>query len=184
MGLSPGTADGVKLPTAHVRPKQFLTHHQVYALAEACGPCRTLVLLLAYTGLRFGEAAGLRVRSLDLLRGRIEVTESVTEVNGRLVFGTTKTGEHRPVSIPPPLRVELSARCSGKGPDDFVFTAPQGGPLWDRNFRRRYFDRAAVQVGLAGLVPHELRSTAASSPARRAPTSRTFSRCSATRVRP
>jgi len=31
-----------------------------------------------------------------------------------------------------------------------------------QNFRRRCFDRAATQVGLQGLVPHELRHTAAS----------------------
>lgn len=30
------------------------------------------------------------------------------------------------------------------------------------NFRRRYFDRAARDVGLDGLTPHELRHTAAS----------------------
>lgn len=31
-----------------------------------------------------------------------------------------------------------------------------------KNFRRRAFDRAAAEVGLIGLTPHELRHTAAS----------------------
>ncbi len=43
--------------------------------------------------------------------------------------------------------------------------AARGGhPVSDdsSNFRRGYFDRAALSVGLDGLVPHELRHTAAS----------------------
>jgi integrase len=32
----------------------------------------------------------------------------------------------------------------------------------NQNFRRRHFDPAAASVGLPGLVPHELRHTAAS----------------------
>jgi integrase len=37
------------------------------------------VRLAAFTGLRAGERVGLRVRHLDLLRGRCEVAESATE---------------------------------------------------------------------------------------------------------
>ena len=45
-----------------------------------------MILFLAYTGLRFGEMAALRVRRLDLLRRRLEVAGSVTAVNGELVW--------------------------------------------------------------------------------------------------
>ena len=38
-----------------------------------------------------GEAAALRVRRVDTMRGRLEVVEAMTEVNGKAVFGTTKT---------------------------------------------------------------------------------------------
>ena len=43
-----------------------------------------------------------------------------------------------------------------------MFTAPDGGVLLLRNFRRRVFDPAARAAGLDGLTPHELRHTAAS----------------------
>jgi integrase len=43
------------------------------------------VLFLAYTGVRFGEMAALRVGRLDLLRRRAIIAESVTEVHGAQV---------------------------------------------------------------------------------------------------
>ncbi len=43
-----------------------------------------------------------------------------------------------------------------------MFTAPNGGPLRNTNFRSRVFAPAAASVGLAGLTPHDLRHTAAS----------------------
>ena len=57
---------------------------------------------------------------------------------------------------------DLAAQTAGKAATDLVFTAPEGGVLRVGNFRRRHFDRAAREVGLDGLTPHELRHTAAS----------------------
>ena len=47
-------------------------------------------------------------------------------------------------------------------PFDLVFASPHGAVLRVANFRRGYFDRAAKQIGVPGLVPHELRHMAAS----------------------
>jgi len=54
-------------------------------------------MFLAYTGLRWGEAAALRVRDVDFSRRRVEVARSVTEPGGKLVFGTPKTHARRSV---------------------------------------------------------------------------------------
>jgi integrase len=102
------------------------------------------------------------ITTIDLARGRIEVSEAVTDVNGQMVFGTPKSHHARWLPVPRFLRVELAEQVAGKGFDDLVFPSPQGSVLRVQNFRRRCFDRAATQVGLAGLVPHELRHTAAS----------------------
>jgi integrase len=60
-----------------------------------------LVLVAAYTGLRWGELAGLRVKRVDLLHGRITVVEQLLEVRGQLAFGPTKTGAGlRTVTLP------------------------------------------------------------------------------------
>jgi integrase len=50
----------------------------------------TVVGFLAYTGLRWGEMAALRVDSFDMLRHRATVSEAVAEVRGRVVFDTPK----------------------------------------------------------------------------------------------
>jgi integrase len=50
---------------------------------------------------------------------------------------------------------------AGRTPDEFSFTAAEGGVLRVGNFRKRAFDRAARDAGLPGLTPHELRHTAA-----------------------
>ncbi len=50
----------------------------------------------------------------------------------------------------------------GRGPDDLLFGTGRGTPLRVRNMRRDWFDGAAVEAGLKGLTPHELRHTAAS----------------------
>ena len=118
--------------------------------------------MLGYTGLRWGEAAALRARRVDLLRGRIEVAESATDVNGRMVFGPPKSHARRRVPVPRFLQEDLAGQLTGLGPDDLVFPSQAGTPLRVQNFRRRHFDRAAAAAGLEGLVPHELRHTAAS----------------------
>jgi integrase len=69
---------------------------------------RLIVLFLAYTGLRWGEMAALRVGRLDLLRRRVLVAESVTPVKGVMTFGPTKGHERREVPLPRFLIEELA----------------------------------------------------------------------------
>lgn len=96
------------------------------ALADAAGPDRIVVLVLAYCGLRFGELAALRVRNVDPLRRRLQIEESATEVDGVMVFGTPKSHQCRSVPVPRSLIDEMAAACAGKAPTDLVFTSPKG----------------------------------------------------------
>ncbi len=154
---------------------RYLTHDELEALANVCGEYRTLVFVLGYCGLRWGEAAGLRVGRVDVLRGRLDVVESVTEVNGVAVSGTPKTHQRRSVPVPSFLRAELARSCEGRARDDYVFPAPRGGVLRVGAFRRGTWNGACVAVGLGemvaardgrkryvGLTPHVLRHVAAS----------------------
>ena len=72
--------DGVEGPgEAAQEGTAFLTAEELNALADAVDTCfRPMVLLAGYRGLRFGEAAGLRPRRLNLLLGRMEVGEVAT----------------------------------------------------------------------------------------------------------
>jgi integrase len=81
--LAVNPAAGVSLPRVREPEKRYLTDRRVAELADAVGEeYRLIVLFLAYTGLRWGEMAALRVGRLDLLRRRVLVAESVTPVNG------------------------------------------------------------------------------------------------------
>ena len=71
-----------------------------------------VVRFLAYTGLRWGEMAALRVRDVDLVRRRMLIARSVTEDNGRLIFDTTKTGEERTVPLPRFLAEQVAANVA------------------------------------------------------------------------
>lgn len=160
--LGRNAADGVNLPRVAIAERRYLTHKQVRELAEECGPHRLVVLFLAYTGLRFGEMAALRVGRLDLLRRRAVVAESVTLVRGVQTWGTPKGHERREVPLPRFLIDELGAHIAGKQRDQLVFTGEKGGALRAQVFQRSVLSGAAERLDIAGLHPHELRHTAAS----------------------
>jgi integrase len=178
--LARNVARGVHLPRAHRHEHRYLTHDQVEDLAQATGypadpskhsgldtrtneTYRLVVLFLAYTGVRFGEMAALRVRRLDLRRHRAVIAESVTPVQGMgLVWGTPKTHQRREVPIPRFLASELADQVRGSSPDDLVFPGIRNGqPLRVSTFRTA-FTAAACEIGVPDLYPHQLRHTAAS----------------------
>lgn len=101
---------GVTLPKARRREMLFLSAPEVALLADTLPePHGTLIYLLAYGGLRWGEAAGLRRGLCHLLRSRIEIVESASEVAGKLYFGATKTYQNRTVVLPTFLRERMAA---------------------------------------------------------------------------
>ncbi|WP_344733517.1 tyrosine-type recombinase/integrase, partial [Spinactinospora alkalitolerans] len=148
------------VPTEHV----YLDHVQVEKLASKAGDYRVLVLLLAYTGLRWGELSALKVGRIDLRRKRIQIVETYGRESGKLYLETPKNHEQRAVPIPAFLVKELRPLIKDKDGGGLVFTAPQGGPLYYDNFRRRVFTPAVAGAGLAELkvTAHKLRHTAAS----------------------
>lgn len=125
---------------------------------------RALILLLAYTGMRWGEAAALRVGRIDLANRRIRVASSLYEINGVQREGLPKTGKRRTVPIPASLVPELEAVIDGRSKDHLVFTTRRGQSLRANNWRVREFRPAVKEAGLdiEGLTPHKLRHTAAS----------------------
>jgi integrase len=153
------------------KPIHVLDHRQVWDLADAIGERhRVLVLVLGYGGLRFGEAAALRVSDFNSKDGTLDVTKNVVDLGGNLIEqSTTKSGKPRTITLPPSIRTELMAhirreRIATK-PDAIVFPSLSGGFLSVNNFGRpnRALMKAARQVGLpAGFTIHWLRHTAAS----------------------
>lgn len=159
--LAVNPAGSVKLPKQDLKPRQYLSAAQVEKMAAEAGQGRDIVLVLAYTGLRFGELAALKVRSVDELRRRFMIEESVTDVDGELVWGTPKDHQRRSVPYPKFLADDIKARMKGKKPDDLLFPTRRGAALRVVNARRDWFDQAAKKAGVK-VTPHELRHTAAS----------------------
>jgi integrase len=110
-----------------VPEKRFLTHEQVAHLAEAAGSHRLEILVLAHTGLRWGELAALKVGRLDLMRRRITVAEWVTEVRGKLTWGNPKSHQNRSVPLPRFLVDDLAEHVAGKPTNALVFTGARAG---------------------------------------------------------
>ena len=142
---------------------------------------RLLVLFLAYTGLRWGELAGLRVGRLDLMRRRASIVETYVVVDGHVVASDPKNHERREVPVPRFLVDELAAHVAGKAADALVFGGEKAGtPMRSRTFQRAVFDEAAAAVGLDGLTPHGSGTPRPRWRSPPGPTSRSFSRCSDT----
>lgn len=155
-------ADKIEIPRIANPERTYLTHAQVAELAGHCGTFETLVYTLAYCGPRFGEAAALRVRNFDPLKSRIRILGSATHVaRSGIVEGPTKNHAARSTPVPRFLRDRLVAEIEGRGPDEYLFPSRRGTVLPLGEFRWA-FDKAAEAAGLSGLVPHELRHTAAS----------------------
>lgn len=160
--LARNPAEDVSLPRLRSAERVYLTHGQVAALAEAAGEYRLAINFLAYTGVRYGEMAALRVRRMDLAPRRAVIAEAVADVNGAAIFDSPKTHLRREAPIARFLLKDLAAAVQGRDRDAFVFPAPLGGVLHLRNFRRSVFDPTVRAAGLDGLTPHELHYTAAS----------------------
>jgi integrase len=158
--------DGVKLPKRQHSDRGYLSHAQVSALADAVERQGEVVRFLAYTGLRWGEMAALRVQDFDVLRRRVNVSRSVTE-SGGLQWSAPKTYERRSVPFPAVLADELAALMVGKGRDALVFTDRRGNVLRNSNWRARVFQPAVKKCqksddSFPSITPHDLRHTAAS----------------------
>lgn len=151
------------LPAKVHHEMRFLTEPEAERLLAAMpAHWRPLVLLLVSTGLRWGEAIGLRVGRVDVLAkpARLTVVEQLQELasTGEIVFVSPKSERsRRTVTFTAKVAEALAGLVLG-GRTAMVFRAPQGGYVRTRNFRRTW-KRATAAAGLEGLRIHDLRHT-------------------------
>jgi hypothetical protein len=80
--------------------------------------------------------AALRVRDIDLGRGRIRVERSASKVNSKTVIGTTKTHAARSVAVSAWVLKLLAPAMVGKSPDELLWSRADGQPMRPRvNYR-------------------------------------------------
>lgn len=164
--LASNPARAVPKPKAPERRKVYLTAEEVERLAAAAERevTRVFILLLAYVGLRWGEAAAVKVRNVDLKRRRVHIESTLSEGKGGQYEDTPKSGKARTVPLPASVAAELEPLVKDRAADAYVFTTASSTPLRAGNWRRREFDPAvkAAKLDGRGVTPHALRHTAAS----------------------
>ncbi|MGH9152551.1 MAG: tyrosine-type recombinase/integrase [Acidimicrobiales bacterium] len=110
------------------------------------------ILVVAYSGMRWGEHVALTAERVDLPRRRISVDRQVIETRSALKETLPKGRRQRVTMFPAltPAGVDLAAlveRRLAEVPDDgLVFPAPQGGWARRSNYGRNTWDPAAVSV--------------------------------------
>ena len=156
--------DGVRLPKRQHADRGYLTHAQVSALADAVDRQPEVVRLLAYTGLRWGEMAALRVRDFDMLRRRVNVSRSVTESLGWC-------GVRRKPGSAARFRSRLHCRRAGRadgrqGPRQSGVHRHARWVLRNSNWRARRSSLRCVSPQsdepFPSITPHDLRHMVAS----------------------
>ena len=146
--------------------RPVLSVDQVLALGDRMPErYKALVLLATFASLRWGEVAALQRQAIDLNAGTVRVRQGLVEQRGQgLVLGPPKSrAGRRVVSIPsavvPAIREHLAAYVAA-GSSSFVFTVPNGRPIWRGNFNKlANWSKAIDAVGAPGLHFHDLRHT-------------------------
>jgi integrase len=139
---------------------------------------RALILLAAWSGLRFGEIAGLRKHRLDLDEGVVVVVESAGHLSsGKRITGPPKSDAgRRTVAIPPHILDEIRHHVttfSEPGTTGLVFVGPKGGALRGSGFHASVWKPAKDSLDLPGnLHLHDLRGVSATFAARQGATTK------------
>jgi integrase len=160
--LASNPATGIDgLPRKTARRHVYLSSEDVSRLADESGRHRSLVLTLAYCGLRWGEAVALRVGDIEFLRRRIRVCDNAVQLGVDHAIGATKGKESRSVPVPNFVLDELSRQVQGRGADDLVFG---DGIHYLPRPKSRYgwFQGAVNRACVQKISPHDLRHTCAS----------------------
>ncbi len=155
-------AEGVRLPRSRGTRMRQLNENEVSTLAAALRDrYSSLVIAAAYTGLRWGELAGLRVGDLNLSRRRLTVHSTLVEATGQPPrLGPPKSrASERTITLPGFVVDTLAQHLQASPPvDDMVWTTERGALLRRGSFSRIWRRAVADSVGPPCRI-HDLRHT-------------------------
>jgi integrase len=149
------------------REGHALTYDELHRLTGLCvGPSAELVLVLGLAGLRWGELAGLRVGDRISVPGpglRLQRAVLGSGGGGELYVDTLKNRRARTVPLVADLRDLVDRWAGDRAPQEWLFHAPNGGPMRESNWKRSVrWSRAVTELGYPEPRVHDLRHTAAS----------------------
>lgn len=156
---------GLELPV--IRPNEicYFEYEEaealIAAIRELSGEMNAVMTRLGmWVGLRPGELYGLHGHRVNWLRGTISVVDVMTRSGLRQWPKSKKS--HRTVPVLSDIMTGMSACMTGRPMNSLVFTAPEGGPVDDGNFRDRVWYPAIERAGVRRFPPKVMRHTAAS----------------------
>jgi len=155
-----GTEVTVEPSTRSITDDEIPAVDSVHSLAAECGTRSRVwwreleILLVAYSGMRWGEHAALTAGQIDVGRRRITVDRQVVELRSGLRESLPK-GRRRRVTMYPattPGGVDLDLMMQRRlseldDPNELVFPAPRGGWARRSNFGRNLWDLACDFIG-------------------------------------
>lgn len=168
----------VERPRMDPHEMVFLDPDEVAAVAaelDVLPPYGLLVRVAAYSGLRAGELAALRIRDVNFLRGHVEVRRTVARTREGWTFGTPKSARSirdvpLPRSVLEDLRAYLGEHPHRSDPDAALWPGRRKGgygatraPLdYDRQINlgavyANHFTPALVRLGIRAARWHDLR---------------------------
>ena len=135
-------------------------------------PMGSLFTVMLTTGMRRGEALGLRWEDVDLKKGVISVRQQLQRINGELKATEVKTERsRRSINLAKPTVVALKEHKAAQRAErlasaawtdtGYVFTTGIGTPLDPRNVAKQ-FESNCLKAKIGKWHPHELRHSAAS----------------------
>jgi integrase len=157
--LQTNSARGVKFPQKGLKEKPAIIAGEDLARLLKCldEPYRTMVSLIAATGLRVGELLALRWSALDLDSGALAVRESVYE--GKFqppktlkAVRTIPLGRHAVAALK-----SHRERATRTAPADLVFGNRSGKPLRESKLLGNVLQPAAENAGLGRVTWHQFR---------------------------
>lgn len=157
--LSEDPTDGLKLPAVRKleHTMRIPAPSEVAAIRAAAEPFLWPLLdLMAYAGLRIGEASGVQVGDIDWMRRSVHVARQVQNRPGAREICPPKHGSERTVPVPSALTERLAEAVSGSGAFGEEGWLLPGDPP-SPNALRRWFEKACQTAGVAGVSPHDFR---------------------------
>jgi integrase len=174
--ISRNPTEAVNVPRPGRREVRALTEEQINTLFAATTDdgCHSLWVLLITTGMRIGEALGLKWTDLDLSGGRVRIQRALQRQRGRgLQFVEPKSGHsvrtvhlaaHAVQTLSDHRRRQLEQRMRA-GPNwidfELVFCGSAGTPI-DPPVISKELHEALARAGLPRVRVHDLRHSCAS----------------------
>ncbi|WP_420100139.1 tyrosine-type recombinase/integrase [Corynebacterium sp.] len=155
---------GLMLPKKPTPKHLYLTSGQLLDLVDECNKGHVMILLLATSGMRWGEMAGLRVGDIHPEKNRLWLQRAVKWVDRKLHVGELKGKKNRIIAVSSMVMEHLREVADSRPAGEWLFGDGETPlrPLGPNSF----FNRAVKACVADGRIPqrvtpHGLRHVAA-----------------------